>query len=394
MNPNLLFLGTEFGLYISLDGGTSWAPFRNNVPQVSIRDMVIHPRDHDLVMGTHGRGVIILDDIEFLRQITPEVMDKKITFLTPQPTYLSDGGEVSVGDFSGSGNFTGANPTEAARIVYFNQKRHTFGKMYVEVFKDGELIKKMSPGKSAGLNVLVLPTRLPKPKPLRPKTAWRCSGASGPSLPAGTYDVKMTKGKEVFTTQFTLSVDPESPYSAAEREAQRQAQTTLYTAHEELAWFYEVLTKIAGYDLNTDNKVPKRLAEDWKILTNKAKAMKSSLVSLEGDGYVDEGTKLREELGNLYYAIGTYPGKPSDSQLTELKRLKKEVARAKAEFEALIAGPVTDLNVALAKRDLEPITWSEKADFLGGDTEADSDGSPRQNYLKNKGWMRALQMMY
>ncbi|CAH0999583.1 hypothetical protein LEM8419_00883 [Neolewinella maritima] len=71
VNPDLLFLGTEFGLYISLDGGASWAPFRNNVPPVGIRDMVIHPRDGDLVMATHGRGVIILDDLEALRQLTP-----------------------------------------------------------------------------------------------------------------------------------------------------------------------------------------------------------------------------------------------------------------------------------------------------------------------------------
>lgn len=397
VNPDLLFLGTEFGLYISLDGGSSWAPFRNNVPQVGIRDMVIHPRDHDLVMGTHGRGVIILDDLEFLRQITPKVMEEKITFLTPQPTYLSDGGGVAMGDFSGSGNFTGANPTEAARIVYFSQKRHTFGKMNVEVFKDGELIKDLFPGKSAGINVLVLPTRLPKPKtaPTRNRTAL-FGVTAGPSLPAGTYDVKMTKGKDVFTTQFTLSADPDSPYTVEEREAQRLAQTDLYTAHENVAWFYEVLSKIASYDLNTDQKVPKRLAEDWKILTNKAKAMRSALASLEGDGYVDETTQLREELGNLYYAIGGYPGKPSESQLMELERLNAEVAKVATELDNLLAGPVAELNKMLAQRDLALIQWPDKATFLAGDdddSEAESGGLLRQYYLKDKGLLRALQLM-
>ncbi|MEE9118363.1 MAG: glycosyl hydrolase, partial [Calditrichia bacterium] len=75
VNPNLLFLGTEYGLYISIDGGNQWVRFKGKVPKVPIYEMVIHPNENDLVMGTHGRGVLILDDITPLRQLTDEVIE-------------------------------------------------------------------------------------------------------------------------------------------------------------------------------------------------------------------------------------------------------------------------------------------------------------------------------
>lgn len=72
-NPDLLFAGTEFALYASLDRGATWHRFNNNLPHVNIQDMVIHPREMDLVAGTHGRGIWILDDITPLQQLTAAV---------------------------------------------------------------------------------------------------------------------------------------------------------------------------------------------------------------------------------------------------------------------------------------------------------------------------------
>jgi photosystem II stability/assembly factor-like uncharacterized protein len=72
-NPDLLFAGTEFGLFVSIDDGESWSRFMNGLPTVSIYDLVIHPRDNDLIAGTHGRSIWILDDISPLQQLTAEV---------------------------------------------------------------------------------------------------------------------------------------------------------------------------------------------------------------------------------------------------------------------------------------------------------------------------------
>jgi photosystem II stability/assembly factor-like uncharacterized protein len=73
-NPNLLFVGTEFGVYATIDGGGSWHRMMTGMPTVAVHDLVIHPRDNDLVAGTHGRSLWILDDITPLQQLTPAVL--------------------------------------------------------------------------------------------------------------------------------------------------------------------------------------------------------------------------------------------------------------------------------------------------------------------------------
>jgi hypothetical protein len=73
-NPNLLFVGTEFSVFATVDGGTRWDRLMNGMPTVAVHDLVIHPRDGDLIAATHGRSVWILDDIGPLQQLTPEVV--------------------------------------------------------------------------------------------------------------------------------------------------------------------------------------------------------------------------------------------------------------------------------------------------------------------------------
>jgi len=115
-NPELLFLGTEFGLYISVDGGQNWAQFKNELPNVSVMDMVIHPREHDLVLGTHGRGVYIIDDISPFRQLSPEVLDADFVFLDerdPVPMVVAGPSWTGFDDV-----YVGRNPSSAIPITF------------------------------------------------------------------------------------------------------------------------------------------------------------------------------------------------------------------------------------------------------------------------------------
>jgi hypothetical protein len=73
-NERLIFVGTEFGVFVTLDGGASWKPLMNGMPTVAVHDLVIHPRDNDLVAGTHGRGLYVIDDITPLQQLAPAVI--------------------------------------------------------------------------------------------------------------------------------------------------------------------------------------------------------------------------------------------------------------------------------------------------------------------------------
>src|SRR5204863_6005293 len=86
VKPDLLFLGTEFGLWVSIDGGKDWAQFKGNrFPAVAVRDLAISPRDNDLVLATHGRGIWIIDDITPLRALTPDLLKQEVAFVSARP---------------------------------------------------------------------------------------------------------------------------------------------------------------------------------------------------------------------------------------------------------------------------------------------------------------------
>ena len=116
-NPDLLFVGTEFALFASVDGGASWFRLMNGLPTVAIHDLVIHPRQNDLVAGTHGRGIWILDDITPLQQLSDEVMNAgAYLFETRDATQWLT---VSRGGSRGSFYFAGENPPGGAAINFY-----------------------------------------------------------------------------------------------------------------------------------------------------------------------------------------------------------------------------------------------------------------------------------
>ena len=108
VNPDLLFLGTEYGLYISIDGGKDWVRFEGKVPKVPIYEMVIHPTENDLVIATHGRGILIIDNITPLRQLSQEVLSSEITIFPSEP-YIITNPKFAMGP-SGDQSFRGSNP--------------------------------------------------------------------------------------------------------------------------------------------------------------------------------------------------------------------------------------------------------------------------------------------
>lgn len=116
-NPDLLFVGTEFGVFVTLDGGTSWARFMQNLPPVAVRDLVIHPRDHDLVAGTHGRSIWIADDITPLEQLTGEVQNASVhVFRNRVATKWLN---ISKGRIQNHFKFRGENPPRGAAINFY-----------------------------------------------------------------------------------------------------------------------------------------------------------------------------------------------------------------------------------------------------------------------------------
>ena len=117
-NRDLLYAGTEFGLYLSLDGGRTWEKFMNNYPTVRTDDILVHPRDGDLIVATHGRSIWIADDITPLQQLTPAVASAEAHLFDVRPAvaYLSDiRKDISTG---GEKQFEGENPARGTAIQF------------------------------------------------------------------------------------------------------------------------------------------------------------------------------------------------------------------------------------------------------------------------------------
>ncbi|MDG2471117.1 MAG: hypothetical protein P8M80_17675 [Pirellulaceae bacterium] len=188
INPNLLFVGTEFGVYASLDGGLVWKSF-GELPRVSVHDMVIHPRDRDLVIGSHGRGIFIVDDISPLQQMKKSEKNG-VKLLAPRRAVTYRGSATQ--SISGDRKFSGANPSRTAKIWYLvNEKvdqKHQIAITNIEGGKRQEFeIENRS-----GLNFVTLPMGTPAGGRRR----GRSQAAPAFSLKPGIYRIELFSNDE------------------------------------------------------------------------------------------------------------------------------------------------------------------------------------------------------
>jgi hypothetical protein len=119
--PNLLFLGTDDGLYISIDAGNKWTKWTNGFPTVSVKDLVIHPREHDLVIGTFGRAAWVLDDIRPLRAMAKNkaMINSKLKLFTPPIAYQAAYQQPTGSRFGADAMFNGENRGFGAQMSYY-----------------------------------------------------------------------------------------------------------------------------------------------------------------------------------------------------------------------------------------------------------------------------------
>ncbi|KPK57063.1 MAG: hypothetical protein AMS21_11965 [Gemmatimonas sp. SG8_38_2] len=352
-NGDLLFLGTEFGLFVSLDGGQSWARFENDLPKVAVHDLAIHPREQDLIIGTHGRGIFILDDITPLRALTPEALESDVALLPTRPAVQIIGGGQAW--FSGNDQYVGRNPPRAAAIVYYLKKRHIFGDFNIEVYdSDGELLKTLPAGKIKGINRVDWPMRYPPPKV--PPASSLIMAFEGPRVPEGTYTYKLVKGNDTYEGQVSLVADPRSPHSAADRQLQQRTALSIYDMLERLTYVVDALVDLRDQAREraeeTDGGTAKRLNE----YADKLDEFRGSIVSTSDAGVFGSDEKLREELGNLYGSVNGYAGRPTDSELERLESLTRRMAEAEAEFAEITAErEYSRINSDLVEKELTPL---------------------------------------
>lgn len=358
VNENLLFLGTEGGLYITIDGGKNWNKFTNNMPAAAVHYIELHKKTNDLVLATHGRGIIIIDDISPLRQITPSLLQKNVHFFDVKPTIMKE--ESGFGGASTELQFVGPNPPNAARIVYYLKNRHTFGKMTLEVFNQaGEKVADLAPGKLRGINIVNWNYSLKMPKVAIGKTVTYGALTAPRVLPA-TYTLVLTKGKETYRHPLVLQTDPSSLLSSQERTSQHQTIMKLYTMTQELAYLvYQLDEMVAAAEkrMKEDTKAKKSATEFIKA----ANSLKETLVITTGDNYVGSAEpQLREKLADLYSKVASSYTLPTSAELENLQLIEERFATAKTSFDKIKTTRWTKVERYLEK----PLTLQPYEEFI------------------------------
>ena len=371
VNPDLLFLGTEMGLYISLDDGAHWVRFGEKFPRVPIMDIVIHPRDADLVLASHGRGVLIVDDITPLRGLTSQVLAAEATLLPSRPVQMVI--PSSEWKLASDADFVGDTLDEVAPIVYFQKKRHIFGDLKIEIYgADGKLVTSLPASKRAGLNRVPWPMRLKPPKvPAANKLDF--GSVLGPRVAEGTYTVKLIKGKNTYTTQIQLIADPRSTASAEDRALQQKAAMRLYDMLGDLTYVVEAITSLQGQGKAHVAALPKGdgTAKAVTQLVDDLEAFRRTLVATSPGGWISSEQQLREYIGELYGGVANLDGRPTQSQLDRIEVLSGQLEAAKAKFETFKGDRLTQVNRRLTDKKLEPLKvisyeeWVKKQEAEG-----------------------------
>ena len=259
-NPNLLFLGTDDGLYISMDGAESWQKWTNGFPTVSTKDLAIHPREQDLVIGTFGRAAWVMDDIRPLRAIAgnPSLLSKEVSLFPGPKAYLAAYQQPSGMRFGGDATFNAENRPSGAMITYYlkegkkesaarkksegsaeqkenteqdstETKKTTRDSVFLKIYDGQRLIRslKYKTPDSAGLHRVYW--GLDEAGPDRPSRTLRKRNREpgGTQVKPGTYRAVIQFGEQTDETTIEVASDPRLQSSTAALEAAYNASKKL-----------------------------------------------------------------------------------------------------------------------------------------------------------------------
>ncbi|HEV2946449.1 MAG TPA: hypothetical protein VGX70_03670 [Gemmataceae bacterium] len=364
VNRDLLFLGTEFGLWVSLDGGRQWAQYKGGeLPSVPVMDLAIHPRDHDLVIGTHGRGIWIVDDITPLRALTPDTLSQDVVFIETKPSVQRISGPG--GWVNGDAVFVGPNAPDEASITYYQKRRHIFGDLKMEVLdSEGKVQSTVPTSKRRGLSRATWSMRLKPPQV--PSAAIAAGGAfMGPRILPGGYTIKMTKDQQVHNSKLQLSADPRAKHSADDRRAQFDLSMKLYNLLGDMTYAVE---RINAVRLGLEERISKLPSEDplaKRLRTAGAEidGFRKKIVATKEGGMITGEERLREFLAELYGNVVGYEGRPSQTQVERTQTIERELADVVKDFETWIAKELPGVNSAITQKQLAPVTPPTREDW-------------------------------
>lgn len=378
LNPAILFVGTEFGLFASLDGGASWSQFKpNNFPDVAVRDIVFQDRDDDLVLATHGRGIWVVDDLSPLRALDATKLAAKAVLLPGQPVQQRIQGNGGWSD--GNDVYSGDNPPNGAVITYYQKARHVIGRMKLEVLDaEGKVIEELPASKRKGLNRVVWSMRT-KPPVVPPAASLAGNSTQGQRILPGNYTVRLTKDGEVSTAPLVIRPDRRATFTPEDRAAQ-------YAAAERVKALFARMTRVVmeingargmAAQITARPEAPAAQKAAAQAFSDKADAIRKELVATKEGGAITGEERLREHMDTAYGLVTSTEERPTSYAIARVDALEKELAEVEAEWAALKGSELQKLQTAARANGLEPVDLAAielPEETGGGDIDALAEG--------------------
>jgi len=231
---NLLFLGNEVGVYFSINRGETWRSLKLNMPTVPVDDLLVHPRENDLVVGTHGRGVWILDDVSPLEHLAEAIGEDAYLFPSRRATIFNRSSQEGYA----AGDYAAPNSPYGARIRYFfgleAGDAEPAAKLSV-LDASGQMVRELEASSEAAVNEVIWDLRLAAPYDADEARevfggggrgggrGFFGGGARGPSVMPGTYTVQLEAGGQTLTTALEVRGDPRIEISSSDQQARHRA---------------------------------------------------------------------------------------------------------------------------------------------------------------------------
>ena len=331
----LLYAGTEYGMYISYDDGASWKSFQLNLPVTPVTDIAI--KNNDLIVGTQGRSIYILDDLSVIQQKSTGITDKNLHVFNLSPAYrMPSAGRF--GGFGGSPRNAGMNPPNGAVINYFMKNITDSTKLSVDILdKNKKLIKSFSTGSkenkidlNKGINQFIWDMNYPEAERAEGLILWN-GFAGGPKAAPGDYFAKFKSGADSTVILFTILGDPNYKITSAEYDEQISFLLTIRDKFSEvmkaLKNIREVRQQMNDFSARVGKDMPKEIKQQIDTINKQMIAVEEALHQTKaksGQDVLNFPIRLDDKLSSVYNAAAAgqaAPSKQAKEAYTELASL-------------------------------------------------------------------------
>lgn len=365
-NPSLIYAGTELGLYASYTGGENWISLGlKNLPNVAVHDILVHPRDNDLILATHGRSFWVFDDATPIQQMSQTVLNSEATLFDVRPglRFTTRFTRYGIGDAV----FTGPNPPSGALIYYYlKEKPDAKVSVKVQIFDaSGKLVREIdNPAKEKGINRVVWDLSISGSKQRRPPTEEQLQNFGsprGPQVMPGTYTVKLVIGDKSQEKKVEVRVDPTVKVTTEELQLQYDLSMKLRDlqsgVNDSLRALDGIKSQIEQIEKTIKEQMSNPPEELIKVITDYKKQVDDTLNKIAippNPDSIGGGTKLSENLSGLYFGIQGVNAAPTPAQREYFTEVQAEYNANMSDIVKFINESVPKMNETL-KRHNAPI---------------------------------------